>query len=295
MADHGLSGHFHLPPSLLYILLSLAGGEMTRDEIRERVAKYSQELDYWNIENLKSRIKFLSKRHWIETNTGPRSPEDARRRNYYRLLPEGLRALEQELERLQSIITLGKHQLSRGSPHSPKPPTVIAQSSLPNRYWQGRLKREEAQTARILKKKTVSANEAAAVLHVSQTAVYKMVEEERLRATVLPTKSGKRKWRISAASVRRAIRQRSASPAPRPKVRTEQRFSAGETALSVAEAANYLSVCRKTIRNWLRKGILEEASPEGDAPKRVTIASLNQALESARVREIRKHTPFEWV
>ncbi|MGH9567118.1 MAG: PadR family transcriptional regulator, partial [Candidatus Angelobacter sp.] len=171
MANPGLSGHSHIPPSLVYILVSLTDVELTREEINKRVTEYSQGLCQLNKGAAHRRITFLKQRGWIKADPGPRSGDDAPRTIYYRLLPAGQLAMRQEVKRLQSVIALGKKQLSAPGPQPPGPESLTAPLSLP------RTKRDEQRTkpqdAPLLEKKAMSPAAVAAVLRVPVKAVHR--------------------------------------------------------------------------------------------------------------------------
>lgn len=291
MEDPAASSDSHLVPSVLFILLSLAGGRLTQLQLHERLAEYSPELAELRSWTLLRRINSLIDREWIAAFPII-CPEDQCETTCYGLTPGGKRALREELGRLERLIALGKDKLTFAESQPQHYAIVRVTSTLPSGYRESHAQRDHERRARLLKRKTMSLNQAAAALNLYNQAINNMLADGTLQGTVSETKSGAvRRWSITGASVRRVMRQQSAKESiATVKSRTEEP-PPGSPALSITEAAHYLSVSRSTIVNWIKDGLLEteDLEPGPRRTKKVTIASLKKLLKSAKLAQARSY------
>ena len=282
MANTGRSSRSHTPPSLIYMLVSLSDGELTRQQIEQRVAEYSHGCCQLSQVNAHRRIKFMMRSGWIEAAPGLRSHSEARRTIYYRLLAAGRHTLEEEIKRLQAVIALGKRQLnSHGSGHRGRQSSMIGFSD-PNHYGHQETKQQKEEGKRRGREKTLSIDAASALLHLPRTVITRMIAAGILKATASTTKTSQRRWNIAADSVTRVMWQQGATgEQASDHNRKKQHYSRGLAVLSIKEASRYASVTRNTIKTWLRTGKLEVANPElrGRPGMKVTLNSLRKILK----------------
>jgi excisionase family DNA binding protein len=296
MEDRAASSDSHLAPSVLFILLSLAGGRLTQLQLHQRLAEYSPELARLKEWTLAERIKSLVDREWIVASPERISPQDNNWTTYYRLRPGGKHALREELERLERLIALGKDKLRFAESQLHQLPIVTVTSTLPRGYRERYVQREHERRARLLKRKTMSLTQAAAALNLYNKAIAKMLADGTLQGTVSPTKSGTgRRWSITGASVRLVMRQQSAKGSTASNESSTEEPPTGPPVLSVTEAAHYLGVARTTILNWIENGLLEPANvgPASRGEKKVTLTSLKKALKSAKLSQVRRRSAQE--
>jgi len=95
-----------------YILLSLASRDRYGSEIQEDVRTLSEnEVRLWPA-TLYGSLEELVERGWIRELDASEEPEHAASRSrFYRLLPDGRRALVEEVERAESVARLARRRL----------------------------------------------------------------------------------------------------------------------------------------------------------------------------------------
>ena len=111
MQEDYRGSHSRIPMTITYMLISLTGRSLVREEIISRVEKYSSGLVRLSPWILQEKLSFMLQQKWIErdpTRKGhPYGPD------YYRLLPLGRGAIAAQIERMEEMVTLVKTHLGR--------------------------------------------------------------------------------------------------------------------------------------------------------------------------------------
>lgn len=113
MKKDPLDSSFQLPMSVVYILVSLAGGELNIKNIRNWVLKQFNGLFRLNHALIEMRLSQMLDHKWIERDWVRRSQEEDPRTVYYRLLPLGRDVLAEQIQRLEKVAKVMKAQLNR--------------------------------------------------------------------------------------------------------------------------------------------------------------------------------------
>lgn len=100
-----------LPMSIIYILISLAGGELNLNQINRAVVEHSQGRLRLSESMLRRRLAFVMRQKWIERDPVRKSGKDYPLTVPYRLLPLGRQALADQLAHLEEIANLLKTAL----------------------------------------------------------------------------------------------------------------------------------------------------------------------------------------
>ena len=96
-----------------FILLSLADRDRHGSGIvRDVLELTSDELRLWPV-TLYGSLDELRENSWIrELGSAPASDEDRGHRRWFRITPQGRRALVAEIERMQSLVTVAQRRLA---------------------------------------------------------------------------------------------------------------------------------------------------------------------------------------
>ena len=107
-----------LTPAVFHILLALAAGARHGYGIMQDVAEHTDGALRMGAGTLYGTIQRLMDSGWVREVESP-PPQTARdeRRRHYRLTPAGRRALDAEIQRLESVVRLarGLHGLTKGA------------------------------------------------------------------------------------------------------------------------------------------------------------------------------------